>query len=114
MRPEKRDRAYLWDMREFARDSLKLVQRISFARLEGDMMRRRALERSLELLGKAARRVSDAGKLEHPAIGWGALVGLRNVLAHDYGEIDHGLLYDNAREKIPLLLMELDRILGEP
>ena len=114
MRAEKRDRAYLWDMRELARDSRKFVQRISFARLERDLMRRLALERALELLGEAARRVSETAKGEHPDIDWRALIGQRNVLAHDYGEIDHRLLYDNARRKIPLLLAELDRILGEP
>ena len=62
MKPEQRDRAYLWDMREFARDTRKVVQRISFERLERDRMRRLALERALELLGKAARRVSDSGR----------------------------------------------------
>ena len=114
MKPEKRDRAYLWDMREFARDTRKIVQRITFDRLELDMMRRFALERALELLGEAARRVSEAAKAEHPGIEWRTLIGQRNVLAHDYGEIDHRLLYDHAKRKIPLLLAELDRILGEP
>lgn len=114
MRPEQRNRAYLWDMREFARASRKFVQRISFARLEEDRMRTLALERSLELLGEAARRVSETAKREHPGVDWRALIGQRNVLAHDYGEIDHRLLYDNARQKIPLLVAELDRILGEP
>jgi uncharacterized protein with HEPN domain len=64
MRPEKRDRAYFWDMREFARDTRKIVQGIPFARLEQDLMRRLALERALELLGEAARRVSEAAKGE--------------------------------------------------
>ncbi len=114
MKPEKRDRAYFWDMREFARDARKMVQRIPFARLEKDLLRRLALERALELLGEAARRVSESAKKENPAIDWRALIGQRNVLAHDYGDIDHRLLYDNARQKIPSLLAELDRILGEP
>ena len=114
MKPEQRARAYLWDMREFARDTRKVVQRISFERLERDRMRRLALERALELLGEAARRVSDSGRGAHPEIDWRALIGQRNVLAHDYAEIDHRRLYANAREKIPVLLSALDRILGEP
>jgi uncharacterized protein with HEPN domain len=114
MRPEARDRAHLWDMREFARASRKLVQRVSFARLERDSMRKLALERALELLGESAHRVSDATRKEHPAIDWHALIGQRNVLAHEYGDIDHRLLYDHARSKAPALLAELDRILGEP
>ena len=114
MRPEDRDRAYLWDMREFARESRRLVRRIEFASLEKDSMRRLALERTLELLGEAARRVSADMQRAYPAIGWRDLIGQRNVLAHDYGEIDHRRLYDGARMKIPVLLAELDRILGEP
>lgn len=114
MRPEKRNRAYFWDMREFAQNSLTLVQRISFASLERDLMRRLALERALELLGEAARRVSGTARSEHSEIDWRALIGQRNVLAHDYGEIDHRLLYENTRRNIPLLLAELDRILGGP
>jgi uncharacterized protein with HEPN domain len=113
MKSEKRDRAYLWDMRQFARDSRKIVQRISFARLEQDLFRMLALERSLELIGEAARRVSEDAQAANPSIEWRALIGQRNVLAHDYGEIDRRLLYDNARQKIPLLLAELDRILGD-
>lgn len=114
MRPEDRDRAYLWDMREFARESRKLVQKVDFARLEKDAMRRLALERTLELLGEAARRVSADFQRAYPAVGWRDLIGQRNVLAHDYGEIDHRRLYESARVKVPLLLAELDRMLGEP
>jgi len=114
MKPEDRDRAYLWDMRDFAREAHKLVRNVEFARLEVDSMRRLALERALELLGEAAKRASLTLQRAHPAVPWRDLVGQRNVLAHDYGEIDHARLYDSARVKVPLLLAELDRMLGEP
>ena len=113
MAPEDRDHAYLWDMREFAREALKLVRGIEFERIEKETMRRLALERALELLGEIAKRVSPGLQAAHPAVGWRDLIGQRNVLAHDYGEIDHRRLYDSARVKVPLLLVELDRILGE-
>jgi uncharacterized protein with HEPN domain len=113
MAPEDRDHAYLWDMREFAREAYKLVQNVEFERLEKESMRRLALERALELLGEIAKRVSTGLQEAHPAVGWRDLIGQRNVLAHDYGEIDHRRLYDSARVKVPLLLVELDRMLGE-
>ncbi len=34
-------------------------------------------------------------------------------LAHDYGKINHRRLYDSTRRIVPLLLVELDRILGD-
>lgn len=113
MGPEDRDAAYLWDMREHARESHEFVRRIAFGRLQKDSMRRLALERTLELAGEAARRVSEKFRKEHPQIDWRGLIGQRNVIADDYGEIDHRRLYDAARLKIPALIAELDRILGD-
>jgi uncharacterized protein with HEPN domain len=114
MKPEDRDLALLWDMRKFARQAHDLVKRITFERLDRDSMRKLALERSLEVLGEAARRVSAEFQGKNPQIEWRDLVGQRNVLAHDYGKINHGRLYDSTRRIVPSLLAELDRILGEP
>ena len=114
MRPEDRDLAQLWDMRAFAREAKDLVRRITFERMEVDAMRKRALERTLELLGEAARRVTPGFQERHAQIDWRALVGQRNVIAHDYGKINYRRLYDSARVKVPLLIAELDRILGKP
>jgi len=101
-------------MRGFAREAHVLVKRVRFERLNEDSMRKLALERVLELLGEAARRVSPAFQARNAQIDWRAMVGQRNVLAHDYGKINHRRLYDTTRRKVPLLLRELDRILGEP
>ena len=113
MRSEARDAAYLWDMRQYARESHKIVRRVAFERLEKDSMRRLALERTLELVGEAAKRVSPALQKEHPEIDWRGLIGQRNVIAHDYGEIDHRRLYAAARLKIPALIAALERILED-
>jgi uncharacterized protein with HEPN domain len=114
MKAEDRDLALLWDMRGFAREARVLVKRVTFERLNEDSMRKLALERVLELLGEAARRVSPEFQTRNAQIDWRAMVGQRNVLAHEYGKINHRRLYDTAREIVPSLLMELDRILGEP
>jgi uncharacterized protein with HEPN domain len=112
MKPEDRDLALLWDMREFARQAHEMVRRITFERLDEDPIRKLALERALEVLGEAARRVSAEFQGQTPQIGWRDLVGQRNVLAHDYGKINHRRLYDSTRRIVPLLLADLDRILG--
>ena len=112
MKPEDRDLALLWDMRRYAREAHDFVKRIAFERLEADQMRKHALERVLELLGEAARRVSSQFQDRNPQIDWRALVGQRNVLAHDYGKINHRRLYDTTRAMVPSLIVELDRILG--
>jgi uncharacterized protein with HEPN domain len=113
MKPEDRDLALLWDMRRYGRQARDIVRRIAFERLDGDPLRKLALERALEILGEAARRVSPEFQGRYAQINWRALVGQRNVLAHDYGKINHRRLYDTTRRVVPLLLAELDRMLGE-
>lgn len=113
MKPDARDAAHLWDMREFARESHRIVRRITFTRLQKEAIRRLALERTLELVGEAARRVTRRFQEAHPEIDWRALIGQRNVIAHDYGEISHRRLYGAAREKIPGLIATLDGLLEE-
>ena len=40
-----------------------------------------------ELIGEAARRVSDPCKQAHPEIRWRQIIGQRNILAHEDGRI---------------------------
>lgn len=108
MRPEDRDPAHLWDMLQSARDAAGIVENVSRESFLGDRVRLLALERSLELIGEAARRVSDAFRKTHPRIPWKEMIGLRNILAHDYGRIDHDKLYTTAVREIPKLISALE------
>ena len=93
MKPERRDHAYLWDMLQAADEARALCDGYTFETIEGDRRTLLALERLMELVGEAARRVSDEFQRAHPEIAWRNIIGLRNVLAHDYGRIDHRRLY---------------------
>jgi uncharacterized protein with HEPN domain len=113
MKPEDRDAAYLWDMLHSARDAHELLAGRSLDCYLGDRLRRLALERALELVGEAARRVTETLQSAHPHIEWRSIIGLRNVLAHQYGVIDHERLYRTGTESIPRLIAALESILGE-
>ena len=110
MRPEERDAAYLWDMLQAARDAAAIVSGITREGFRSDRMRMLALERSMELIGEAARRVSEALRKEHPQLPWKEMIGLRNILAHDYGRIDHDRLYATAVKEMPPLIAELETL----
>lgn len=71
-------------------------------------MRRMAVERALEILGQAASRVSASFREAHPEIPWRRIVGLRNVLAHEYGEIRHDRLYEIASRDTLALIRHLE------
>ena len=52
-------------------------------------MLRAAVERNIEIIGEAARRISDDLKQEHPEIPWRKIIAQRNVLIHEYDDIDY-------------------------
>ena len=60
MKPGDRDAANLHDMLEVAREARELVAEIQADAFLHDRVRRRALERMLELIGEAARRITPA------------------------------------------------------
>ena len=70
-----------------------------------------ALERSMELIGEAARRISSNFRPKHVQIPWKEIIGLRNILAHEYGSVDHAQLYATAVKDVPALIAELETLL---
>lgn len=111
MRLDERDAAYLWDMLNAAREAHMAVENLTPDAFVEDWLRRRALERTLEVLGEAARKVSEEFRTAHPDIDWRGLIGQRNVLAHEYGRINHRLLFEAANDRLPALIARLEEIL---
>ena len=111
MKPEERDAAYVWDMLKAARLAQELLEGRSRVAYLRDRMRQLALERALELVGEAARRVSAEFQSAHPEIDWRSIIGQRNLLAHEYGVIDQARLYRTGKESVPRLISALEKIL---
>jgi len=114
MRPDDRDAGYLLDMLQHARGVARAVAGRSLSAYGADEDLRLALERRLELIGEAARRISEALRDAHPEIPWRKIIAQRNVLAHDYGEIDDELIWRVANENIPALIGSLESLVPEP
>lgn len=110
MKPDERDAAYLWDMLKAARDARDLLKGKSRAAYLRSRVRRLALERALELVGEPASRVSERFRSAHPEIEWRGIIGQRNVLAHQYGAIDHERLYRTGTENVPRLIEALEKL----
>lgn len=110
MRPEGRDAALVWDMREAARDIQSFVADVTAEQFASDKKIRFAVERQLLVIGEAARRISESFKALHPEIPWRSLIGLRNVLAHEYGEIVVDRIWLMAKDKAPQLLEALSKL----
>ena len=104
MQPDQRDAAYLWDMLDAARTVEQLSSGLDFAQYSIDRRTQLAVERSLEIVGEAAGRVSASFRNAHPEIPWRQIIGQRNVLIHEYGEIKQERIWKVVRENVPQLI----------
>jgi uncharacterized protein with HEPN domain len=111
MSPEERDSAYLWDMLEAARNGVEMIAGRSYEAFAEDHVVKLAMERTMEIIGEAARRVSQSTRDKHPEIPWTAIIGQRNLVAHEYGRIDHLQLYRTASDDLPRLVVSLRQAL---
>jgi uncharacterized protein with HEPN domain len=114
MPPSPADQAFLWDMLEAARSIRTLVAGMTFEQFQADRRTYRAVERELEIMGEAARGVSDATRAAHPGIPWISIIGQRNVLAHEYGRIRYDLLWETVTHRLPELVSQLEGLLPPP
>jgi uncharacterized protein with HEPN domain len=112
MSPEERDPAYLWDMQDAAEAIRQFTGGVTVEEYERNLLIRSAVERQLEILGEAARRVSPAFKNANPAIPWRQIVGLRNILAHEYGDINQRRIWLIISGSIPALIDGLQGLLS--
>jgi len=104
MQPDQRDAAYLWDMLDAARTVEQLSSGLDFTQYSNDRRTQLAVERSLEIIGEAAGRVSALFRNAHPEIPWRQIIGQRHVLIHEYGEIKQERIWKVVRENVPQLI----------
>ena len=62
-----------------------------------------AIIRNPQVLGESVRRIEEAKKQRHPDIDWRAIAGVRNVLVHDYFDIDLNAVWQIVVRDIPEL-----------
>jgi uncharacterized protein with HEPN domain len=105
-----RDAKFLLDMLLAARDSRELAASIDKELFETELVHQLAIAKAVELIGEAARRVSEQTRAAHPGIDWVAIVGLRHRIVHDYRNIDLDRLWKIVRDDVPALVAELERI----
>ena len=107
-----RSQAALLDMANAMNAIEEFVEGKSFEDYQTHLLLRSAVERQLEILGEAANRLKPAFQTAHSEIDWSGVVGLRNVIIHQYDELDTEEVWEIATERVPLLLKQIQPVLS--
>ncbi len=108
------DQVTLRQMRDAVRKALIVAEGHLRPDLDEDWVGTLALMQLLQIIGEAARRVSDRFRHDHPEIAWAQIIGLRNRLIHGYDTVDLDRLWQVMTTDLPALTTALDRILEAP
>ncbi len=73
----------------------------------------RGVERNLEVIGEAAKRLSQPLRSEHPDVPWRAMAGLRDILSHAYHRVDIDLVWETVADAVPKLRAAVEAILDD-
>lgn len=111
MRSTERDAAYIWDMLDAARNIQSFMSGMRYEEFLKDIKLQYAIERCVEIMGEASRRISDELKENHPEIPWGRIIAQRNVIAHEYDDVKQERMWLIATVHAPALIPDLEAIL---
>ena len=70
-----------------------------------------AVARNLEIIGQAARNIPEEVRNRYPAVEWRKIIGLRNILAHEYFGVNPGVLWDIIQNKLAIFEVQIRTIL---
>jgi uncharacterized protein with HEPN domain len=74
---------------------------------------KRAIIRSLEIIGEATKRINPDFTSEHPEIEWKKMAATRDIMIHHYFGIDDDIVWSIITEKLPDLKYHIGCILRE-
>ena len=106
---DERDKALLYDMLDAAQYLQSIWATRSLSDLLGDRTLQWATDRGFNIIGEAARRISNVTKAAYPAIDWRRIVALRNIVVHDYDEVDYARHWAVIQTDLPKLIVELKK-----
>lgn len=106
------DLAWLLDIEEALLNIEKYVARGEDAFHEEELIQIWIIH-YIQITVEAANQLSGKLKKSHPEIPWRGIIGMRNVLVHQYFGLDLDEIWDTASTDLPLLRLKIQELLAE-
>ena len=93
-----------------AREAIAFAKDRTRADLDTDRKLNLSLVRLLEIIGEAARGISQEFRDSHPALPWKTMIGMRDRLIHAYFDVNLDVVWRTVTEDLPPLIAQLEKI----
>ena len=96
-------------------DAIELIDEYAKGMSENEFlsnsMAHDAVVRQIEIIGEAARNISDEFRNKYQKLPWGKMIGIRNKIIHEYFNINYAIVWDTINDDLPLLKESIQKIL---
>ena len=106
------DNERLLDIQEALQNIFKYSIRGKYA-FETDELIQSWIIRHLQIIGEASSQISDAFRDNHPEIPWPKIIGMRNILVHNYFGIDTAIIWATIENELPDLKNHIEKIVAK-
>lgn len=110
---KKRDDVYVRQIQERIKLVAEHLKGLSESHFMKSSLHKSAVIRELEVIGEAAKLISDETKQKFPNIPWLQIIGMRNRLIYEYFSVDDSIVWEVANLELPKLEKEFEKIFLE-
>jgi uncharacterized protein with HEPN domain len=103
----RRDDLWLADIVESAHRIATWLADATDQRWDEDEILRNAVAYQIQIIGKAAAKLSDEVRGQIPDVPWRSIRGFRNIIVHQYFAVDWSTVRDTARIAVPQLASQI-------
>lgn len=109
----KEPKEYLRHIYDECQFLLSLDENLSFESFMKDETLKRAVVRSLEIIGEATKKIPADIKVKWDIIQWKNMAGMRDRLIHDYMGVNYAIVWDVMKNKIPEMTKQISIFLSD-
>jgi uncharacterized protein with HEPN domain len=97
-------------MLQYAREARAMAEGVDARTFQQDRKLQLALTYAVQIIGEAAGRVSEAGRVALPELPWEQMRGMRHRLVHDYGRVKYEVVWDVVQNDLPNVIAALEKL----